>query len=764
MIKIYFSFLLTFISSAFALCQVTVTFTLTSTSNLSVPPAGLSNVTFNINLSKPSAQVTDGNVFIYAQGGAGGASKLNYQSVVLSSSWFGGGGTQSVSLSGSFSITQSQLNGVSGVVFAQYESSTGVNYKSTNIVVTIPISNNTLTPPSVTSFTGSGNPTVITGVIPTGGTGSYTYQWQSSTTSTTSGFVNVASTTSQNYDPPTIGQTTHYRRIVTSGSLTSTSNVVSIVITIPPISNNSISNSGSSSFNTSGDPSILNGSIPTGGIGSYTYQWQSSTTSATTGFNNIASAISTNYDPPTISQTTYYRRLVTSGSLTSTSNVITITIVPIGSSFDNPISIGNLNIGSTYSSSLEPRGYYYTLNLTTSATLNLWNCKPSGVSSTFNLFDAGRNAVQGGTFANCDYGYERIFNLQPGVYYVVTEGSASVWANIGLSVTPICPIVSTSPNVTIMAGSSTTLSVSGTDNSYTYAWSPSTGLSSTTGASVTASPSATTTYRVLVKRLDNYCSIEKNIIVTVTGSIGSTINNPIVANIGGCGYTSPLPFLNTTDFGNEYGGSEEDIFFTFTLSNASEVSIFSNHSYIDSYEASGLRLILLNNSGSLIDEQYYGWINLGNSGNDDFSYVPLDGTPLKLTLQPGSYFLVVEGTNGYKKVAIGIETPSGYSCRRASNHSPTKTKKETETKNKDQSKLTRVAVYPNPANQFVSFNIGQDATALVYIVNTNGITVKETIIAGTSPTLNISELPVGLYLIKIVQGNKIQSEKILIER
>ncbi|HRN58201.1 MAG TPA: hypothetical protein PLL71_17200, partial [Agriterribacter sp.] len=34
-------------------------------------------------------------------------------------------------------------------------------------------------------------------------------------------------------------------------------------------------------------PAALTGSTPTGGNGSFTFQWQSSTTSATTGFSNI---------------------------------------------------------------------------------------------------------------------------------------------------------------------------------------------------------------------------------------------------------------------------------------------------------------------------------------------------------------------------------------------------------------------------------------------------------------------------------------------
>jgi hypothetical protein len=73
-------------------------------------------------------------------------------------------------------------------------------------------------------------------------------------------------------------------------------------------------------------------------------------------------------------------------------------------------------------------------------------------------------------------------------------------------------------------------------------------------------------------------------------------------------------------------------------------------------------------------------------------------------------------------------------------------------------------IYPNPASHYVSLNLQQDGPAVIHVVNTNGITVKETIIAEKSAELNISDLPAGLYLVKIIQQNKVRREKMLIER
>lgn len=94
---------------------------------------------------------------------------------------------------------------------------------------TYPISNNILS--GNQSYTGSANPTLITGSAPTGGNkNTFTYQWQSSLNNST--WTNISGATAASYDPPTIGQTTYYRRLVySSPQPTSTSNVITITIT-----------------------------------------------------------------------------------------------------------------------------------------------------------------------------------------------------------------------------------------------------------------------------------------------------------------------------------------------------------------------------------------------------------------------------------------------------------------------------------------------------------------------------------------------------
>ena len=72
-------------------------------------------------------------------------------------------------------------------------------------------------------------------------------------------------------------------------------------------------------------PAPLTGSTPTGGNGSFTFQWQNSNTSASAGFTDITNATNQGYAPGALSQTYWYRRIVISGAESDTSSAVKIT-------------------------------------------------------------------------------------------------------------------------------------------------------------------------------------------------------------------------------------------------------------------------------------------------------------------------------------------------------------------------------------------------------------------------------------------------------
>jgi hypothetical protein len=165
---------------------------------------------------------------------------------------------------------------------------------------------------------GSFNPVAITNPVDASGTScTIEYKWQSSTTSSSSGFSDISGATSSTYDPSTITQTTWYKRLARSicrldwiGAVES--NVIEMTVScVNPTSGGTIGNAQSNcgSFN---PVAITNPADASGTSCTIEYKWQSSTTSSSSGFSDISGATSSTYDPSTITQTTWYKRLARS--------------------------------------------------------------------------------------------------------------------------------------------------------------------------------------------------------------------------------------------------------------------------------------------------------------------------------------------------------------------------------------------------------------------------------------------------------------------
>ena len=171
-------------------------------------------------------------------------------------------------------------------------------------------------------------PNILIGDGLSGGDGSYVYEWEYSTDQSTwapaPGTRNLAG-----YSPEALTQDTWFRRRVFSGSCEVVSNNIAITV-LQLISNNSVAETDPMTcFNT--EPAIINGSNPSGGNGTYTYLWQESPDNiiwSDAPGNNTG----IDYQPGSLSDITYYRRVVFSGladCCKDTSNVINIGIYPL---------------------------------------------------------------------------------------------------------------------------------------------------------------------------------------------------------------------------------------------------------------------------------------------------------------------------------------------------------------------------------------------------------------------------------------------------
>lgn len=86
-------------------------------------------------------------------------------------------------------------------------------------------------------------------------------------------------------------------------------------------------------------PPLLTGSVPSGGSGTYQYLWLQSNVNATTGFTVASGANNLqDYQPPALTQNTWYKRVVLSGSVTDTSASVQITVNSLPSATITPAS------------------------------------------------------------------------------------------------------------------------------------------------------------------------------------------------------------------------------------------------------------------------------------------------------------------------------------------------------------------------------------------------------------------------------------------
>ncbi|WP_207632583.1 DUF6443 domain-containing protein [Foetidibacter luteolus] len=159
----------------------------------------------------------------------------------------------------------------------------------------------------------------ITGV--TGGTYSYTYQWQSSSNNST--WTNI-SFGGLEYTPGQLTATTYYRVAVKSNGVTAYSS--SAVVTVYPEFKAGIISPANITIAPGGNPGAITGTKPTGGDGSYSYQWQSSVDGNENNFNPIAGAATLSYAPGTLSANKWFRLAQTSNGITVFTNQSKVTV------------------------------------------------------------------------------------------------------------------------------------------------------------------------------------------------------------------------------------------------------------------------------------------------------------------------------------------------------------------------------------------------------------------------------------------------------
>jgi alpha-tubulin suppressor-like RCC1 family protein/rRNA maturation protein Nop10 len=217
--------------------------------------------------------------------------------------------TINVTTDGTYTVTGTDGNGCS----------------TTAAVVTVQsypvLSGNTLT--SNQTICSGQTPAAFTGSLASGGNGSYSYQWQSSGDNST--WTDASGVTSQDYSAPLPSNNTYYRRLLSSGNCSVISSASVSITRLFAIGNNTIGDD--QTICAAGVPANLTGTSPTGGNGIYTFVWETSSNNSTWATHTGSGM---NLTPAYISNSTYYRRVVSSTGCPSDNSMVTTVTRLIG--------------------------------------------------------------------------------------------------------------------------------------------------------------------------------------------------------------------------------------------------------------------------------------------------------------------------------------------------------------------------------------------------------------------------------------------------
>jgi RHS repeat-associated protein len=160
----------------------------------------------------------------------------------------------------------------------------------------------------------------LTYTAATGGNSTYTYQWQSSPNNST--WTNITGATALSYAPGTLTASMYYHVVASSNGVSVTGGTATVTV-YPQLAAGAVSPATQTVL--TGTAAAALSCAPSGGSGTYTYQWQSSPDNST--WANIGSATGSSYSPGILTVNTYYRVGVTSNGVSAytTSAVINVT-------------------------------------------------------------------------------------------------------------------------------------------------------------------------------------------------------------------------------------------------------------------------------------------------------------------------------------------------------------------------------------------------------------------------------------------------------
>lgn len=560
--------------------STTTYYQLVVTSTLNGVPCTATSATLSVTVNSLSAPVVGSNETICSGGNpvaftnptpAIGAGNVTYQ--WQSSTTNVGAGYSNIA--GATSATYDPPAGLNVTTYYQVITTSTLNGVACNVTSNpITVSVNTVSAGTLAqsqTICSGGNPAAFTVTNASSGSGTLSFQWQSSTTGPNAGYTNIPGETNATYDPPAgLSITTYYQLVVTSllngVSCTATGNTLTVTV-------NSLTPSVIGSNETicpGGNPIAFTNSTAASGNGAVTYQWQSSTTSPASGFSNINLATSATYDPPAgLNTTTFYQVLITNTlnglACQATSNVITVTV--------NTITPQVIAANQTICPNGDPVPFTVTTPSSFGGTASYqWYVSTSSPNNGFSPINGETTSA---------------YDVPPGLaitsYYQVISTSTLNGITCSATSNTLTVTVSSAPvvqnvNQTICSGTAFTVSpVNGGGNSIpvgtSYTWTVN------NNPNVSGQSAQNSGQNAISQTLTNNTNTAQTIIYTVIPTAGVCSGNPFSVNV----LINPTPVLtltaNQTICGGQttvasaYTNSVAGGGFTYALQNAASVPV-----------------------------------------------------------------------------------------------------------------------------------------------------------------------------------------------
>jgi trimeric autotransporter adhesin len=313
-------------------------------------------------------------------------------------------------------------------------------------------------------------------------------------------------------------------------------------------------------------------------------------------------------------------------------------------------------------------------------------------------------------------------------------------------ITPRAPKICSSEGITLVSA----------NKGASYTWSPSIGLSATTGDTVIAMPTVTTTYFVTVKSTG--CNTTSRDVITVVAAPPLTIQPqmPVLCSgnfvtltvpSSGLDYSwSPSPSLNTATGDSVI--ATPLVTTTYMVTGKDSLGCMATDSDVVTVLSSPNKPSFIQHNDTLISTSTYDnqWYHNDTLLNDTSQYLIIT------TL--GEYWVVVNNeANGCSTSSDSLNITSLTGVKQLSVNSE------------------QLSVYPNPSSDFiyVSFNSKQAQPVQLSLYNILGQEVWSSLTPANPnsnqvATIPVAGLPDGVYVLRVNEGNTAQQKEVVVAR